>query len=125
VIYLTLPELLHVADRSLGGEPRVRDIGLLESALARPQATAFGADAYPDLDAKAAALLHSLARNRALVDGNKRLALAGVIAFYGLNGRRLTLSNDEAYDLVIAVADGSLDAVEQIVIRVAHGTRSW
>jgi death on curing protein len=125
VIYLTLPELLHVAERTLGGEPPVRDIGLLESALARPQATAFGADAYPDLDAKAAALLHSLARNRALVDGNKRLALAGAIAFYGVNGRRLTLSNDEAYDLVMAVADGTLDAVEQIAARLAHATEPW
>jgi death-on-curing protein len=117
--------LLHVAERALGGEPLVRDIGLVESALARPQATAFGADAYPDLDAKAAALLHSLARNRALVDGNKRLALAGAIAFYGVNGRRLTLSNDEAYDLVMAVADGTLDAVEQIAARLAHATEPW
>ncbi len=125
MIYLTLPELLHVAERALGGEPLVRDIGLVESALARPQATAFGADAYPDLDAKAAALLHSLARNRALVDGNKRLALAGAIAFYGVNGRRLTLSNDEAYDLVMAVADGTLDAVEQIAARLAHATEPW
>lgn len=125
MIYLTLPELLHVAERALGGEPQVRDAGLLESALARPQATAFGADAYPDLDAKAAALLHSLARNHGLVDGNKRLALAGVIAFYGVNGRRLTLSNDEAYDLVIAVADGTLDAVEQIAARLAHATTPW
>jgi death on curing protein len=125
VIYLTLPELLHVAERALGGEPLVRDIGLVQSALARPQATAFGADAYPDLDAKAAALLHSLARNRALVDGNKRLALAGAIAFYGVNGRRLTLSNDEAYDLVMAVADGTLDAVEQIAARLAHATEPW
>jgi death on curing protein len=63
VIYLTLPELLHVAERVLGCEPPVRDVGLLEAAVARPQATAFGADAYPDLDTKAAALLHSLARN--------------------------------------------------------------
>jgi death on curing protein len=86
VIYLTLPELLHVAERTLGGEPLVRDIGLLESVLARPRASAFGADAYPDLNSKAAALLHSLARNHALADGNKRLALAGVIAFYGVNG---------------------------------------
>ncbi len=125
MIYLTLPELLHVARRALGGEPQVRDAGLLESALARPQATAFGSDAYPDLDAKAAALLHSLARNHGLVDGNKRLALAGVIAFYGLNGRRLTSSNDEAYDLVIAVADGSLDAVEQIAARLAPATKPW
>jgi death on curing protein len=125
VIYLTLPELLHVAERALGFAPQVRDAGLLESALARPQATAFGADAYPDLDAKAAALLHSLARNHGLVDGNKRLALAGVIAFYGLNGRRLTLSNDEAYDLVMAVADGRLDAVDQIAAELAHATKPW
>jgi death on curing protein len=125
VIYLTLPELLHVAQRALGAEAQVRDIGLLDSALARPRAIAFGADAYPDLDAKAAALLHSLARNHALVDGNKRLALAGVIAFYGVNGRRLTLSNDEAYDLVIGVADGTLDAVEQIANRLAQATKPW
>lgn len=125
MIYLTLPELLRVAQRVLDGEPRVRDIGLLESALARPQATAFGADAYPDLDAKAAALLHSLARNHALVDGNKRLALAGVIAFYGVNGRRLTLTNDEAYELVIDVADGTLDDVEEIADRLAHATEPW
>jgi len=123
VIYLTLPELLHIAERALGGEPLVRDIGLLESALARPQATAFGSDAYPDLDDKAAALLHSLARNHALVDGNKRLALAGVIAFYGVNGRRLTLTNGEAYDLVMAVADGTLDTVGEIAARLA--TQPW
>jgi death on curing protein len=122
VIYLTLPELLHVAERALGSEPQIRDAGLLESALARPQATAFGSDAYPDLDTKAAAMLHSLARNHGLVDGNKRLALAGIIAFYGVNGRRLTLSNDEAYDLVIAVADGTLNVVEQIADRLAHST---
>ena len=123
MIYLTLPELLHVAERTLGGRPQVRDIGLLESALARPQAAAFGSDAYPDLDTKAAALLHSLARNHALVDGNFRLALADVIAFYGVNGRRLTLTNDEAYDLVMAVADGTLDSVEEIATRLT--TRPW
>jgi death-on-curing protein len=122
VIYLTLPELLHIAERVLGGEPLVRDVGLLESALARPRASAFGSDAYPDLDTKAAALLHSLARNHALVDGNKRLALAGVIAFYGVNGRRLTLTNDEAYDIVIAVSDGSLDDVEGIAARLGTAT---
>jgi death-on-curing protein len=125
VIYLTLPELLHLAERALGSEPLVRDIGLLESALARPQATALGSDAYPALDAKAAALLHSLARNRGLVDGNKRLALAATIAFYGVNGRRLALSNDEAYELVVAVAAGTLDAVEAIVGRLAQATEPW
>ena len=114
MIYLTLPELMHVAGRVLGPEVAVRDYGLLDAALARPRATAFGKDAYPDLDVKAAALLHSLARNRALIDGNKRLALAATIAFYGLNGRRLTLTNDQAYDLVMKVAAGELDYVDEI-----------
>jgi death-on-curing protein len=123
VIYLTLPELLHIAQRTLGPDYAVRDYGLLEAALARPQATAFGKDAYPDLDAKAAALLHSIARNRALVDGNKRLALAAVIAFYGLNGRRLTLTNDEAYDLVMSVAEGRLDTVDAIGAALATEPR--
>jgi hypothetical protein len=83
VIYLTLAELLLVAERALGGEASVRDHGLLQSALARPQASAFEDEAYPSLDEKAAALLHSLARNHALVDGNERLALAAPIAFLG------------------------------------------
>jgi death-on-curing protein len=122
VIYLTLPELLHIAGRALGSEPDIRDYGLLESAAARPRATAFGGDAYPDLDAKAAALLHSLARNHAIVDGNKRLALAAVIAFYGVHGYRLTLTNDEAYDLVIDVAAGNLDSVDDIAARLKTGT---
>jgi len=125
VIYLTLPELLHVAERTLGPGYSVRDYGLLEAALARPQARPFGKDAYPDLDAKAAALLHSIARNHALIDGNKRLALAAVIAFYGLNGRRLTLTNDAAYDLIISVASGQLDTVDATaaVLQTATGPR--
>jgi death-on-curing protein len=122
VIYLTLPELIHVAERTLGPDVPVRDFGLLESALARPQATVFGDDAYTTLDDKAAALLHSLARNHALVDGNKRLALAATLAFLGLNGRRLTLTNDEAYDLVMAVAAGELDEVSSIAPRIRRGS---
>ena len=124
MIYLDLDDLLHVAARTVPGV-RVRDPGLLESALARPRSTAFGEDAYSSLHAKAAALLHSLARNHALVDGNKRLALAGTIAFYGLNGVRLTLSNDEAYDLIMAVASGEVDDVEPITARLASSTEPW
>ncbi|MDX6285018.1 MAG: death on curing protein [Frankiales bacterium] len=121
MIYLDLDDLLHVAKRTLG-EVQLRDVGLLESAVARPQATAFGKDAYPTVHTKAAALLHSIAGNHALVDGNKRLALAAVIAFYGLNGIRLTLTNDEAYDLVDAVAGGDLDEVAPIAKRLAKKT---
>ena len=123
MIYLTLPELLHVAERVLDGEPSIRDVGLLESAVARPQATAFGTDAYPDLDTKAAALVHSVARNHALVDGNKRLALAAAIVFYGLNGRRLTLTNDEAFELIMRIASGELDSVEEITAVLATATQ--
>jgi death-on-curing protein len=114
VIFLDLESLLHIATRVLGGEPDVRDYGLLESAVARPQATAFGEDAYPTIYEKAAALLHSLARNHALIDGNKRLSLSTTIAFLGMNGIRLTLSNDDAYDLVIRVATGELEDVPRI-----------
>jgi len=118
-----MPELLYVAERTLAPDYAVRDYGLLEAALARPQATAFGKDAYPDLDTKAAALLHSVARNHALIDGNKRLALAAVIAFYGLNGRRLALTNDAAYDLVINVASGQLDTADDIAAILQQATR--
>ncbi|MGO9901792.1 MAG: type II toxin-antitoxin system death-on-curing family toxin [Solirubrobacteraceae bacterium] len=121
MIFLDLDSLLHIATRTLGTDPVVRDYGLLESALARPQASAFGEDAYPTIQQKAASLLHSLARNHALIDGNKRLALAATIAFLGINGIRLTLTNDEAYDLVIAVATGALDDVPSIAAELdAH-----
>jgi death-on-curing protein len=122
VIFLDLDALLLVATRALQSTPEVRDHGLLESALARPQAMAFGEDAYPTIHDKAAALMHSLARNHALVDGNKRLALAATIAFYGMNGVRLTLTNDEAYDLVIAVATGELDDVNPIAVLLGAHT---
>jgi death-on-curing protein len=122
VIFLDLEALMHVATRALGEEPAVRDYGLLESALRRPQATAFGEDAYPELHDKSAALLHSLARSHALVDGNKRLALAATIAFLGINGWRLTLSNDEAYELVMAVASGTIDDVADIAAALRSGT---
>ena len=124
MIYLTLPELLHVAERATGGEVLIRDVGLLESALARPRASAFGKDAYAGLDEKAAALLHSLARNHALIDGNKRLALAATIAFLGLNGRRLTLSNDEAYDFIMSVATGDLDDVAVIAEQIRSASEA-
>jgi death-on-curing protein len=125
VIYLDVEDLLYVAERAIGAPAEIRDVGLLEAAAARPQASAFGADAYPSLDEKAAALLHSIVRNHALVDGNKRLGLAAVIAFYGLNGRRLTMTNDEAYDVVIAIASGQLDDVAVIAQRLQSGSEPW
>jgi death-on-curing protein len=123
MIYLDLHDLLHVASTVLPSVD-VRDIGLLESALARPPATAFGSDAYPDLHTKAAALLHSVASNLGLIDGNKRLALAATIAFLGINGWRLTLTNDEAYELVIAVASAQLDDLHAIADSLRTGSQA-
>ena len=120
MIYLDLEEVLFVAERVLP-EVMIRDVGLLESALARPKATAFGEDAYPDLFTKAAALLQSIASNHPLVDGNERLALAVVIAFLGMNGNRLGLTNDQAYELVMAVAGGGLKDVPEIARRLVAG----
>lgn len=119
MIFLTLPELLHVAERVLGTQFVVRDHGLLQAALARPKTVVFGEDAYPTLTDKASALLHSVAQNHGLVDGNKRLALASTIAFLGVNGYRLTFTNDEAYELVMAVAGGELSEVNTISERLA------
>jgi death on curing protein len=124
VIFLDLDLLLEVARRAIGTEPEVRDHGLLESALARPQASAFGEAAYPTIHAQAAALVHSIARNHALIDGNKRLALGATIAFYGLNGMRLTLTNDEAYDLIVDVASGGLDDVPAIAAVLTQATET-
>lgn len=108
MLYLTLEELLHVAERVVP-EVLVRDIGLLHSALERPRATAFGRDAYPTLPHKAAALTHSLVRNHALVDGNTRLGLAALLAFLGINGRRLDATNGAAHDLIVSIATGTAD----------------
>jgi death on curing protein len=125
VIFLDADDLLHVARRAIQDEVVVRDRGLLESAAFRPQTTVFGDGVYPRLEDKAAALMHSLAGNHPLGDGNKRLALAGTIAFLGVNGRRLTLGNDEAYDLVIEVATGALEDVVDIADRLRRGSEPW
>ncbi|MBO9569892.1 MAG: type II toxin-antitoxin system death-on-curing family toxin [Cellulomonas iranensis] len=124
MIYLTADELLAVARRVVG-DLVVRDVGLVESAAARPRTQVGGSDAYPNLLSKAAALLHSLTRNHALLDGNKRLALAGTIVFLGVNGTRLTATNDEAYELIMDVAAGRVDDVASIRDRLASLTGPW
>jgi death-on-curing protein len=122
MIRLTTDDLLHIAERTLGASPEIRDLGMLESAAARPFASAFGEHAYPDLPTKSAALLHSIVKNHALVDGNKRLALAATAAFLGINGLRLTWTNDEAFDFIIAVAAGELSDVIDIADGIRAGT---
>lgn len=103
--YLTLEDVLSLID-DLGVGP-IRDIGLLDSAAHRPQVSVYGSDAYPTIDDKAAALLESLVRNHALVDGNKRLGWLATVVFYGLNDITLEAPDDDAYDLVITIASGT------------------
>jgi death-on-curing protein len=108
VEYQDLEDILGLI-RTLGLGP-VRDVGLLDSATARPRSTAFGEDAYPTVTLKAAALLHSLANNHAMVDGNKRIAWLATVVFLDVNGVVLDLSDDEAFDLVWEVASTSIGA---------------
>ncbi|WP_062317888.1 type II toxin-antitoxin system death-on-curing family toxin [Demequina maris] len=119
--YIELDELLEMV--RVAGLGPVRDAGLLESALARPATTLMGADAYPTLDLKAAALLHSLVNNHALADGNKRLGWLATVVFVGFNGFRVRMSQGEAFDLVWAVADGTLDDVGEIAARLRLESR--
>lgn len=114
--YLALDDVLALTDRAGFA---VGDYGLLESALARPQASVFGDDAYPTMHGKAAALLQSLATNHALADGNKRTAWAATRLFYGLNRYRITATEDERFDLIVAVATRELATVDQIAARLA------
>lgn len=90
----------------------VRDVGLLQSSLARPQASLLGADAYPTLDLKAAALMHSIATSHPLIDGNKRTAWALMITFVLLNGFEIVAETNDAFEFVLSVATGSLELDE-------------
>lgn len=119
--YLDLEDLLDIAHEVIGGNAVVRDYGLLESALARPKASVFGRDAYPDLHLKAAALLHSLARNHALVDGNKRLAWTACRTFLAINGHWIGAPEDDRFEFVIQVATGGPPDLDKI----AEQLRTW
>jgi death on curing protein len=112
----------HVQDinKHFVGADMLRDFGLLESAILRPQSTAFGADAYPSLHEKAGALLHSLARNHPFVDGNKRTAWAATWVFYELNGYTLVVDDGQIVGLVVDVAEGLAD-----VAAIAGKLKEW
>lgn len=119
VDFLTIDDVLQIAERALP-QVIVRDAGLLESAVARPMTFVFGTDAYPRFEEKAAALMHSLARNHALLDGNKRLAWAATRVFCLMNGRDLAFRVDEAESVVLSVAAGELEVPELAEALSAH-----
>ena len=118
--YLTVDDLLEIA-AGVVGHVEVRDVGLLASATARPAATVFGAEAYPLFPEKVAALLHALARNHPLVDGNKRLAWSAARVFCLMNGRDLRFGVDEAEAMMLAVATGELDVPDLTTALERHG----
>ena len=117
--HLDLEDLLAAAEAALGAPPSVRDIGLLEAAVARTKASIFGEDAYPDLVRKAAALLQSIVSGQPLVDGNKRLGWVAARLFYRMNDADLAAPAEAAYTLIVDIADGSLRDVSVIAERLA------
>lgn len=111
--YLDAEDLVELARRLLSDPPPIRDLGLLGAAAARPQASAFGEDAYPDVWSKAGALLHSIVSNHPLVDGNKRLGWLATAVFLELNEVSVSAANNnDIYDLVMLVATSALSIDE-------------
>jgi len=116
--YLDLDDVLALATRLLGDPPPIRDVGLLGSAVARPQTTVGGRDAYPTIWLKAAALLQSIVNNHALIDGNERLGWLATAVFRELNDASVaSATNDDVYDLVITVAS-TKTTLEEIASRL-------
>jgi death-on-curing protein len=123
VEYLTIEEVLLLHARLIqrtGGSGGVREMGLLQSALARPQATFEGRELYPGLWNKAAALMQSLIKNHPFVDGNKRAALTAVGLFLELNGNTLTASDEEALDFARQAAVGEYSVESMAAWLEAH-----
>lgn len=113
--YLSLGEVLELHRRIIeetGGSPGLRDLAALESAVAQPRMTFGGADLYPDLASKAAALGFSLIKNHPFVDGNKRVGHAALETFLMLNRFHLQSDIDDAERIVLAVAAGGCDREE-------------
>ena len=115
--YLTLEDALLLIEELAVGP--VRDLGLVDSALHRPAVTLWGRDAYTTIDEKAAALLDSLVRNHPLVDGNKRLGWLATLVFLDINGHWIEAPDDNAYQLVIAVAAGEL-SLEEVALPLSQ-----
>lgn len=109
--YLDIHDVLQICERIIPNLA-IRDEGLLQSAIDRPRTTVFGEDAYKTFPEKAAALMHSLARNHPLVDGNKRLAWSATRTFCLLNGYDIDLNVDQAESLVLGVAAGKIEVAE-------------
>jgi death-on-curing protein len=124
-VYVSLEQVLELHAqqvRRFGGPAGLRDRGALEAAVARPQMTFGGEDLYPDVEAKAAAVLQSLVMNHPFVDGNKRTGAAAAELFLNLNDVELTAGDDELVEVTLAVARGEV-AAEALAIWLRQRTR--
>jgi death-on-curing protein len=109
VHYLNIVELILINEELIGKKSQLRDVDLLESAVLRPMTSAFGEDAYATIHDKAAALFHSLSRNHAFVDGNKRTSVLATILFLEMNGYAVTWDEEQALEFVLQIAQGGTD----------------
>lgn len=119
--YLSAEQVLFIHARLIaetGGEHGVRDIGLLQSAIARPRATFDKEDLYKDIAHKAAALLESLINNHPFIDGNKRTGITAAMLFLKINGFAFSISNEELMSFTLSVANGgqNIDTISQWIL---------
>ena len=98
----------------------VRDLGLLSSAVARPESSMFGLEAYPDLFVKAAALMSSLAQNHPFFDGNKRFSWVATLTFLELNGVVIKMPTPDAFTFVLDVAQSRINLDEIAAVLSEH-----
>ena len=92
-----------------GGIDGVRDFNLLESAIETPFQAFAGAELYPTIQAKGTRLGYGLIKNHCMLDGNKRIGTHAMLVFFALNGIELAYTQKELYEMVLLVADGSMD----------------
>lgn len=118
--YDTIVSLHHKLIEAFGGLQGIRDEGILRSAIERPRMSAFGADLYPTLSAKAAALAFSLTKNHAFIDGNKRIGQAAMEQFLLINGYEIAAEIDEQEKVFLSVADGSMTQEELVLWIIEH-----
>jgi death on curing protein len=107
ITYLTADDVLRINERFVGSD-QLRDFGLVDGAVMRPQMSAFGEDAFPTIHEKAAALLHGLARNHPFVNGNKRTAWTAMAMFYMVNGYNLPVETIDVISLTTDVSEGQI-----------------
>ncbi len=119
--YLNIVELMIINEELIGKQSQLRDVDLLEAAVLRPQASAFGDDAYKTVIEKAAAFFHSLSRNHAFVDGNKRTSTVAMIMFLELNGYTIVWDDAEALEFILSAATGG-HKLEIITAWIAQNT---